>query len=503
MSGFPKTIWRYWEQGWDKVPYVVQKCTESVKKYASDWNVIDLDKDNIENYIILPDFFKIETDFPIQTKSDYIRCALLQKYGGVWLDATVFLNKKLSDFIATIDSDFFCFFRHKYSAMSSWFLASKPDSYIINNVIDCFKEEIFSSKFLNKNRKYFNNWRGSPDYLIFHRVFERLIKNDSIFSENINKIPFVETFYEMAPSLFGVKNRPTQEMVSLIGGAPLCFKLAHHYKEEDCDEHSLLKTIFNSLSDNIDVSNNYSHLSISGRSILIWGTYANNTTYVKNWSGNFRTADDLRITTDKYSGYHVYNFSSPEGRNTTQLLVPVGDNRLFLRYQNGEMFSEAREVAYADEVRQLKEQIRILEEKLAVNSLKREAEEGDSVAQYHLGDAYRTGTGVRVDWGEALKWYRKSADKGNQHAQYWIGIAYLDGRDVQKNVAEAVKWFEKSAMQGNKHAQYRMGEAYRKGEGVQQNETEAKKWYKKSAGQGSKVAQVTLKTLESISDKPD
>ena len=127
MSGLPKTIWRYWDQGWDKAPFTVQKCTESVKKYAGDWEIIDLDRDSLGKYLRLPDIFQIE-EYPIQVQADYIRCELLQRYGGVWADATLFFNRDFTEFMSQIDSDFFCFFRHKYSAMSNWFLVSKPDT---------------------------------------------------------------------------------------------------------------------------------------------------------------------------------------------------------------------------------------------------------------------------------------------------------------------------------------------------------------------------------------
>ena len=44
------------------------------------------------------------------------------------------------------------------------------------------------------------------------------------------------------------------------------------------------------------------------------------------------------------------------------------------------------------------------------------AENGDAVAQFHLGFLYASGSGVPQDYAEALRWYRSSADRGNASA---------------------------------------------------------------------------------------
>src|SRR4029079_13377232 len=65
--------------------------------------------------------------------SDLIRLALLERYGGVWVDATCFVSEPLVPRVAALleGGDAFAF---TYSApmISSWFLASRPDSYVIH-----------------------------------------------------------------------------------------------------------------------------------------------------------------------------------------------------------------------------------------------------------------------------------------------------------------------------------------------------------------------------------
>ncbi|MBQ9553448.1 hypothetical protein IJU97_00315 [bacterium] len=57
-----------------------------------------LDKDNYEKYVTLPAFIikKVyEHKISITHLSDIIRMALLKQYGGIWVDATMFINSNV------------------------------------------------------------------------------------------------------------------------------------------------------------------------------------------------------------------------------------------------------------------------------------------------------------------------------------------------------------------------------------------------------------------------
>ena len=45
------------------------------------------------------------------------------------------------------------------------------------------------------------------------------------------------------------------------------------------------------------------------------------------------------------------------------------------------------------------------------------AEQGVAEAQFNLGMMYDSGQGVRQDYAEAFRWYRKAADQGYTEAQ--------------------------------------------------------------------------------------
>lgn len=65
------------------------------------------------------------------------------------------------------------------------------------------------------------------------------------------------------------------------------------------------------------------------------------------------------------------------------------------------------------------------------------AEQGDADAQYSLGVRYFCGHGVRQDYAEAAKWFRKAAEQGHATGQYYIANAYYHGRGVPRNQAES------------------------------------------------------------------
>lgn len=91
-----KNIFIFWDSGLDSSPDIVKLCFKSVKKFYSDYNIVFLDKNNIEKYIDKDNhIYKMakNKDIPIQTFTDYLRFYLMYNYGGFWVDSTVFFTK--------------------------------------------------------------------------------------------------------------------------------------------------------------------------------------------------------------------------------------------------------------------------------------------------------------------------------------------------------------------------------------------------------------------------
>ena len=112
---------------------------------------------------------------------------------------------------------------------------------------------------------------------------------------------------------------------------------------------------------------------------------------------------------------------------------------------------------------------------------KAKAEQGDAEAQFNLGFCYDDGRGVRKDYGEAVKWYRKAAEQNFAPAQFNLGYCYDNGEGVAKDYVEAVKWYRQAAEQGHAEAQYNLGCGYANGQGVARDKVEAYAWFSMAA----------------------
>ena len=90
-----KHIYLLWLQGFDKVPPIVYQCIKSWKYYNPDWQIFYLTESNIHKLININ--LKKYKQLEKCHLSDIIRLLLLNKYGGVWADATTFCNKSFDN----------------------------------------------------------------------------------------------------------------------------------------------------------------------------------------------------------------------------------------------------------------------------------------------------------------------------------------------------------------------------------------------------------------------
>lgn len=130
-SDIPKKIWMFWDKGLDQAPAVVKECHKAWVRLNPEWEVALLDNANLGEYIDVEKY--LNDKIPMQAFSDIIRIMLLEKYGGVWVDATVFPTSPLNSWLPeAAPKGFFAFSRPKYDrTVSSWFLAAEEKSPVI------------------------------------------------------------------------------------------------------------------------------------------------------------------------------------------------------------------------------------------------------------------------------------------------------------------------------------------------------------------------------------
>lgn len=175
-----KQLFIFWDSGFNNAPFAVKKCLLSWKLKNQSWTIIVLDQSTIKRYInIKKEIPKIETKIiPKAAYSDIIRICLLEKYGGLWCDATTFCVKSLDNWLEKhIQTGFFAFRNPgKDRLLSSWFLYGEKDNYIIK-------------KWKEKTIDFWNTHDTIDMYFWFHYLFNDLYKTDTKIQKIWNSVP--------------------------------------------------------------------------------------------------------------------------------------------------------------------------------------------------------------------------------------------------------------------------------------------------------------------------
>ncbi|SDU18319.1 tetratricopeptide repeat protein [Halopseudomonas salegens] len=76
------------------------------------------------------------------------------------------------------------------------------------------------------------------------------------------------------------------------------------------------------------------------------------------------------------------------------------------------------------------------------------ATQGDSQAQFELGDLYYQGDRITRDFDQALNWLEEASLQGHPTAQYQLGLMHYQGEGVERNLAQAYIILKMSAVNG-------------------------------------------------------
>lgn len=130
--------------------------------------------------------------------------------------------------------------------------------------------------------------------------------------------------------------------------------------------------------------------------------------------------------------------------------------------------------------------------KKAVEEWRRAAIAGDPDAQFNLGQAYKLGRGVPVDFALAEQWYGKAALQGLPRAEDSYGLALFQNGKHD----EAVPWLEKSVARGEPRAQLVLGTMLFNGDSVQRDWVRAYALLSRSSAAGLPQGSQTLAQMD-------
>ncbi|WP_288162059.1 capsular polysaccharide synthesis protein [Dubosiella newyorkensis] len=165
-----KKVWVCWLQGFNNAPLMVKKCILSQQKYLPNREYIIINEENYSKYVTFPDYIVDKIDRGLISKthfSDLLRLELLNKYGGTWIDATVFITREVPSYM--LNSELFVFQDLKPGAdghstvISSWFMTAQAGNRIISLTLALLYE------YWRKNNKL-------KDYFLLHDFFQLAIE---------------------------------------------------------------------------------------------------------------------------------------------------------------------------------------------------------------------------------------------------------------------------------------------------------------------------------------
>lgn len=181
-----KIIWQYWGQGLEAAQQnnTVKLCFASVDRFKGDYQVIRLDENSVREYLDLPDFVwekKKNPQFKPAFFADLIRLALLDVYGGVWIDATILLTAPIDPTI--LQQDFFMFQRMDSAQNKEFWTMFNADYFgwdnehvvnVLNSFIVGKKDNLLMHICVEIMLNYWKTQSNIPHYFFFQIMFNQL-----------------------------------------------------------------------------------------------------------------------------------------------------------------------------------------------------------------------------------------------------------------------------------------------------------------------------------------
>lgn len=213
-------IWVCWWDGERNAPLLVRQCINSIRKNAGGHPVCMISKENYSYYLDVPDYIlrKMENKkMGLAHFSDYLRVSLLERYGGLWLDATIFCSDK-------IPQEYFSrqFFTCKSEVKKGCYLSNFQ---WVTFCLGGWKHQVFFQFMKEAFELYWREENTAIDYLFF----------DSLIYIAKENVPSIQKALEVVPinnihrdDLQAAMNKalPAQEFWNVIKEDTCLYKLS-------------------------------------------------------------------------------------------------------------------------------------------------------------------------------------------------------------------------------------------------------------------------------------
>lgn len=164
-----KRIFTFYEPR-ENISGYLKLCFRSWERFLPDYEIILLDYKNLPNWIDTSLFDNTFYKFSLPVQADVIRCLVLKKHGGLWLDIdTIITNTSIKNILEqSTKHDFLQFNKHLC------FIAAKPNSEVL---------ELWNKNIQN-NLLFAKNCLKNPLNYIFYRHKLKIFKQWNFLGNN-------------------------------------------------------------------------------------------------------------------------------------------------------------------------------------------------------------------------------------------------------------------------------------------------------------------------------
>lgn len=177
-------IWVCWWTGIETAPPIVKQCVKSIYNNSNNHPVHLITEKNYQNYLMIPEYIfqKMESkQMGLAHFSDYLRVSLLEHYGGLWLDATIFCSETISEQL--FDYPFFTlkgpYQESRYVSKYQW----------VTFCLGGWKGNVFYSFVREAFEAYWLKNELAIDYLFFDYVILLARENCPYIKELMDRVP--------------------------------------------------------------------------------------------------------------------------------------------------------------------------------------------------------------------------------------------------------------------------------------------------------------------------
>ena len=221
-----KYIFTFWEPK-EKIPAYLKLCMKTWQHFLPEYKIVILDYQSIDEWIGKDVFDAcLYENFSLSKQADAIRCAVLKKHGGIWMDTDTIitsttikeiLNNKKSEFILLDKHIGFIVADKNSKILAKWYDGIQKNIKLYKLFYNNKMVKIFITIFRPKLKNKLEDWDFLGNYILKRplktkntKKFLRLNKHKlKAFPENNwqreynNKLPPIELYREF---YFGEKD---------------------------------------------------------------------------------------------------------------------------------------------------------------------------------------------------------------------------------------------------------------------------------------------------------